>query len=115
MDKKTKTLAGLYLLGIAGVAASTFMFSTFVVNQKLGNMDNVENNKTLVQPRLVIPNPTIVAKPAVVPSTQPKTPLWKCKDVTSYDYNWQNDMYCTSSTGETRYTDYAGAARLEAL
>lgn len=39
--------------------------------------------------------------------------IWRCVDVTSYDYNWNNDMRCKSSTGETRYTSYSGAARLE--
>lgn len=39
--------------------------------------------------------------------------VWRCVDVTSYDYNWQNDMKCTSSTGEVRYTSYSGAAILE--
>jgi uncharacterized protein YabE (DUF348 family) len=38
---------------------------------------------------------------------------WRCLDVTSYDYNWQNDMMCTSSTGEKRYTSYSGAEALE--
>lgn len=38
---------------------------------------------------------------------------WTCVDVTSYDYNWNNDMLCTSSTGERRYTSYEGARALE--
>ena len=37
-----------------------------------------------------------------------------CVDVTSYDYNWDNDMLCTRSDGSRFYTDYAGAARAEA-
>jgi hypothetical protein len=32
-----------------------------------------------------------------------------CKDVTSYDYNWGNDMLCTKPDGSTFYTSYAGA------
>jgi len=36
-----------------------------------------------------------------------------CEDVTSYDYNWNNDMLCTRSNGSTFYTDYAGADRFE--
>jgi hypothetical protein len=36
-----------------------------------------------------------------------------CEDVTSYDYNWDNDMLCTRSDGSTFYTDYAGADRFE--
>lgn len=31
-----------------------------------------------------------------------------CKDVTSYDYNWQNDVLCTRPDGSQFYTDYAG-------
>jgi len=37
-----------------------------------------------------------------------------CVDVTSYDYNWNNDMLCTRPDGSTFYTDYAGAAEFEA-
>jgi micrococcal nuclease len=37
----------------------------------------------------------------------------KCEDVTSYDYNWDNDMKCTRSDGSIFYTDYAGAERFE--
>lgn len=32
-----------------------------------------------------------------------------CEDVTSYDYNWDNDMLCTRPDGSTFYTDYDGA------
>lgn len=34
-----------------------------------------------------------------------------CVDVTSYDYNWDNDMLCTRPDGSKFYTDYAGASR----
>ena len=37
----------------------------------------------------------------------------RCKDVTSYDWNWYNDMKCRRSDGSTFYTDYAGAERFE--
>ena len=37
----------------------------------------------------------------------------RCKDVTSYDWNWNNDMKCRRSDGSTFYTDYAGARRFE--
>ena len=32
-----------------------------------------------------------------------------CKDVTSYDNNWDNDMLCTRLDGTTFSTDYEGA------
>lgn len=32
-----------------------------------------------------------------------------CVDVTSWDYNWNNDMRCTRSNGSTFYTSYSGA------
>lgn len=35
----------------------------------------------------------------------------RCEDVTSYDYNWDNDMRCTRPDGSVFYTDYAGAAQ----
>lgn len=31
-----------------------------------------------------------------------------CKDVTSYDHNWNNDVLCTRADGSTFYTNYAG-------
>ena len=31
-----------------------------------------------------------------------------CDDVTSYDYNWDNDVKCTRPDGSVFYTDYAG-------
>lgn len=34
----------------------------------------------------------------------------RCRDVTSYDYNWQNDMLCTRADGTQFFTDYEGAA-----
>lgn len=33
-----------------------------------------------------------------------------CQDVTSIDYDWQNDMRCTRPDGSQFYTDYEGAA-----
>ena len=32
-----------------------------------------------------------------------------CVDVTSYDYNWDNDVKCTRPDGSVFYTDYSGA------
>ena len=37
-----------------------------------------------------------------------------CIDVTSYDYNWNNDMKCTRPDGSVFYTDYEGARSAEA-
>lgn len=34
-----------------------------------------------------------------------------CIDVTSYDYNWKNDVLCTRPDGSKFYTDYAGGRR----
>ena len=36
-----------------------------------------------------------------------------CKDQTSYDDNWNNDMLCKRQDGSTFETDYAGAASFE--
>jgi hypothetical protein len=36
-----------------------------------------------------------------------------CVDVTSYDYNWNNDMFCTRPDGSTFYTSYVGAAQYD--
>jgi hypothetical protein len=33
----------------------------------------------------------------------------ECVDVTSYDYDWSNDMLCTRADGTTFHTDYEGA------
>lgn len=37
---------------------------------------------------------------------------WTCIDVTSYDYNRNNDMKCTSSKWEVKYTSYEWAKAL---
>lgn len=37
-----------------------------------------------------------------------------CKDVTTYDYNWDNDMKCMRRDGTIFYTNYEGARRFEA-
>jgi hypothetical protein len=37
----------------------------------------------------------------------------ECVDVTSYDYDWSNDMRCTRPDGSVFYTDYEGAAAQE--
>jgi hypothetical protein len=45
------------------------------------------------------------------PQQRANRPRWTtCVDVTSYDYNWDNDMQCTRPDGTVFYTDYAGAA-----
>lgn len=38
----------------------------------------------------------------------------KCVDVTSYDYNWGNDMKCMRADGTIFYTSYDGARSFEA-
>lgn len=38
-----------------------------------------------------------------------------CIDVTSYDRNWNNDMFCVSSEGRKKLTSYEGARILESL
>ena len=43
----------------------------------------------------------------------PHSAAGSCEEVTSYDYNWDNDMKCTRSDGSTFYTDYTGAERFE--
>ncbi|NRQ50892.1 hypothetical protein [Aeromicrobium stalagmiti] len=36
-------------------------------------------------------------------------PAGKCADVTSYDDNWDNDVFCTREDGSQFYTSYDGA------
>lgn len=38
-----------------------------------------------------------------------KKSIITCKNVTSYDYNWDNDMLCTKPDGSQFYTSYDGA------
>ena len=40
---------------------------------------------------------------------------WKCINVTSYDYNRNNDMKCISSHWDIQYTSYEWARVLESL
>jgi hypothetical protein len=37
----------------------------------------------------------------------------ECTDVTSIDYNWDNDMLCKRQDGSTFHTDYGGAEEFE--
>jgi RecG wedge domain len=37
-----------------------------------------------------------------------------CQDVTSIDYNWDNDVLCTKPDGSTFYTDYSGGHKYDA-
>jgi len=37
----------------------------------------------------------------------------KCIDVTSYDYDWDDDEFCTRSDGSDFYTNYSGAYSAE--
>lgn len=41
--------------------------------------------------------------------SEPPTQITDCKDVTSYDYNWDNDMLCTRPDGSKYYTSYEGS------
>jgi hypothetical protein len=58
-----------------------------------------------------IPNTTspIDAQPNTVSTREVEaTPKTTCIDVTSIDYNWDNDVLCTRPDGSKFYTDYAG-------
>ena len=46
-------------------------------------------------------------------STVTRPAAGTCEDVTSYDYNWDNDMKCARSDGSIFYTDYDGAERFK--
>ncbi len=49
--------------------------------------------------------PAVTTQTTPAPQPQPKI---TCKDVTSYDHNWNNDVFCTRADGSTFYTNYAG-------
>ena len=40
---------------------------------------------------------------------------YTCTDVTSYNYDWQDDMHCTAPDGTEFYTSYEGASYYESL
>jgi hypothetical protein len=46
--------------------------------------------------------------PAAQAATTAPEPKVTCRDVTSYDHNWNNDVLCTNPNGSTFYTNYAG-------
>lgn len=52
------------------------------------------------------------ADPPITPEPE-ADPQTTCVDVTSYDYDWSNDMLCTRPDGSKFYTDYAGANAAE--
>lgn len=57
------------------------------------------------------PNAKCVSGTSLQPPPLPPIPSGKhCRDVTSYDYNWGNDMLCVRADGSTFHTSYEGAA-----
>ena len=45
-------------------------------------------------------------------TTETRNKGYTCTDATSYDYNWDNDMYCTAPDGTHFYTSYENAELL---
>jgi hypothetical protein len=54
-----------------------------------------------------------IGEPARADLTAAAPEAGKCEDVTTYDYDWDNDMLCTRPDGSVFYTDYEGAERFE--
>ncbi len=46
---------------------------------------------------------------------RPEGSRYYCENVTSYNYDWQDDMYCTAPDGTHFYTSYEGANYYENL
>lgn len=80
------------------------------------NDDNLNENRaaenTISNEAEALPDDTDETPAVTTPKPKPK-PKGSCEDVTSYDYNWDNDMLCTRPDGSTFYTDYAGAEAYE--
>jgi hypothetical protein len=83
------------VLAIAGCGGDEAAMETVTVIETVDTLDTI---------------PTTSASPA---AGSADSAAGTCEDVTSYDYNWDNDMKCTRSDGSTFYTDYAGAERFE--
>lgn len=63
--------------------------------------EGVKTTEVLISEEIIKqPTDRIVAK-----GTMPE-----CVDVTSYDYNWNNDIKCTRADGSVFYTNYSGAS-----
>lgn len=95
-------LGGLYMLAIVGVvvwAIGAAIYDAISADSPSnGTVQASEitptSNSTGPAPAVITPEPTKVT----------------CIDVTSYDYNWNNDMKCTNPDGTVFYTDYSGAS-----
>ena len=56
---------------------------------------------------------TQTPSPQRKPSPTPFKIIWTCYDVTTYDYNWNNDNKCVSNTNEVVYVSDARARQLD--
>lgn len=81
------------------IIAGAYIFSTS--NKESGEIDRPD-----VQP-------VGSTAPLTTQSNSQSSSETTCKDVTSYDYNWDNDMLCTRPDGSTFYTDYDGARKYD--
>ena len=92
------------------IVIGVFILAGFVVPAITDNLSNKESGK--VGPPVQTMELVDTSSGPQITVEEPKAKT-TCIDVTSYDYNWDNDMKCTTPDGEVFYTDYEGAAQYE--
>ena len=102
--KNNENLANQYTIMLAVIIIlltfSVILLLYIVRNNNDGTINKSEpsQNKSSIYSGSSTPNPI----------NEPK-PKGTCKDVTSYDHNWNNDMICYRPDGSIFYTNYEGA------
>ena len=105
MDNRNKSKE-YYGWAVACVIGLIFIFFMAYSSGKeqVSTSSNTTNSPTTSTPQYNNTS-TYSSVPAQTPVRQKGT----CRDVTTYDYNWNNDMLCTRPDGSTFYTNYQGA------
>lgn len=97
--------------GREGWIQAIYVSDTRHVNLKPSDINKSVPTKTMVPTRK--PAATNTPVPARKPTSAPFIKSWTCYDVTSIDYNWDNDNKCVSNTNEVRYVGDSEAMRLD--
>jgi hypothetical protein len=108
-----ETEANIYKAVITVLLIAILVIVTIVIGNNSSPASNTASESQIEANKAHTSTQTDTFTP-VSPTPPPaSTRKGSCKDVTSYDYNWDNDMLCTRPDGTTFYTDYAGARAYE--
>ncbi len=91
--------------GRKGWIQAIYITDTNHIGIKPSNISNSTATKTPISIKTPVPTRK--------PTSTPFRTTWTCYDVTSIDYNWNNDNKCVSSSGEIRYVGDSVAMQLD--